>query len=197
MKNVRWKNLLLLALKVALGSSIAIYIAEHLQLEFAASAGIIALLTLSTTRKGTIQLSMILLITVCIVAVTAWATFVPIKSEWVAFGVFIFVMTAISEITGWRATLSVNAVIGTHFLTTRNFSFSFFLNELMLVLIGIAVAFVLNLFQDNRSQKEKIRQNIIYTEEKMQEIFHLIVKVVQIAALIETHLKICRIIIRI
>lgn len=47
----KWKKNLLLALRIALGSSLAIYTSECLQLQYSASAGIIALLTLITTKK--------------------------------------------------------------------------------------------------------------------------------------------------
>lgn len=47
----KWEKNLLLALRIALGSSLAIYTAECLQLQYSASAGIVALLTLITTKK--------------------------------------------------------------------------------------------------------------------------------------------------
>ena len=45
------------ALKIAAGSCISMYIARQLQLDFAASAGTITLLTLLTTRWETLKLS--------------------------------------------------------------------------------------------------------------------------------------------
>ena len=53
----KWKRSLLLAGKIALGSSIAIYTAELLNLQFSSSAGIVTLLTLVATKKGTLRLS--------------------------------------------------------------------------------------------------------------------------------------------
>ena len=41
---------------------------------------------------------------------------------------------------GWGTTISVNSVIGAHFLTEMNFSFEFIINEIMLVVIGITIA---------------------------------------------------------
>ena len=49
-----WKKVLLLDAKIAVGSSAAIYIAQILGLEYEASAGTIALLTLVTTKWETL-----------------------------------------------------------------------------------------------------------------------------------------------
>mgnify|MGYP000544444398 CR=1 FL=1 len=49
------QKLLLLALKTAIGGSAAIYIAEKIGLQFAPSAGIIAMLSLVSTKWGTLK----------------------------------------------------------------------------------------------------------------------------------------------
>lgn len=54
----------------------------------------------------------------------------------------------------WRAVISVNAVIGTHFLETGDFSPAFIRNELALVIIGIFFAILLNLFQNNAGRRK-------------------------------------------
>ena len=51
------KRLLIHALKIAIGSSAAIYIAKALNLQFETSAGSIALLTIVTTKWATLRLS--------------------------------------------------------------------------------------------------------------------------------------------
>lgn len=164
-------KMLMLAAKIAVGSSIAIYVADLLELQFSASAGITTLLTLITTKRGTIKLAVARLVTFAVVVLFAWLTFIPFHSEWLAFGVFIFLTVLMCQASGWMSTLSVNAVVGTHFLTTLDFSPSFFLNEFMLVFIGSAVAFVLNLFHHNRSQEEHLREKMKETENEMQFIF--------------------------
>ena len=168
LNTTKWKRALLLAGKIALGSSLAIYTADLLHLQYAASAGIVTLLTVVTTQKETLRLSVARIATFLIAALIAMATFLPIHSEWLAFGLYVFLVTLISELLGWRATVSTNAVIGTHFLMNLDFSPAFFLNEFQLVLIGILYAFLLNLFQDNRGQKRNFAQKIHQLEQKMQ-----------------------------
>ena len=67
-----------------------------------------------------------------------------------------------SELAGWRAAISVNSVVGAHFLVSRDFSFYSVCNELILVLIGITAALLLNLFYDYNGSKKSIIANMCY-----------------------------------
>ena len=154
----KWKRALLLAGKIAIGSSLAIYSAELLHLQFSSSAGIVTLLTLVTTKKGTLKLSLARVVTFFLAAGIASITFLQIQSEWL------------------RATISTNAVIGTHFLTNKDFSPDFFLNEFLLVAIGILFAFLLNMFQDIQGEKRHFSENIHQLEQKMQGLIEEIAK---------------------
>lgn len=168
--SVKWKKILILAAKIAIGSSLAIYIADMMELKYAPTAGIIALLTLITTKNGAVQLSIQRLLSFLVVELLTFVTFMPIKSEWIAYGLFTFLIVVICEMMGWRATVSVNAVIGTHFLQADAFTPQFFANEFMLVTVGIMVATVINLIQDNQGQKEHFARNIKRVEKRMQDI---------------------------
>ena len=83
-------------------------------------------------------------------------------------GMFIFIVVFISESLGWRATISVNSVVGAHLLVSRDFSFRSVCNEMILVLIGITAALLLNLFHDYQSTKKDLVRNMRYTENQLQ-----------------------------
>lgn len=170
MREVKLKaeKLLLLSVKIAVGASLAIYIAEYLQLEYAASAGIITLLSVLTTKWGTLKLSLLRIATFLATAAGCWIIFQYIQGDWIGFGICLFFMVGLCELAGLRNTLSVNAVIATHILSAKDFSADFFLNELLLVLIGVTLAFLLNLFHGNRSHKKAIIENMRYTEQQLQ-----------------------------
>lgn len=164
------RKMLLLAAKIAVGSSAAIYIAQLLGLEYAISAGTITLLTLMTTKWETVKLSVFRLVTFVVTILLAWAAFAHIKSTWIGYGVFIFCVVLFAEWMGWRATISVNSVIGAHLLTSHDWGMSFIENEFLLVLIGVVIAFLLNLFQNNGRNEKDIIANMRYTEKQLQEI---------------------------
>ncbi|MGN1314737.1 MAG: aromatic acid exporter family protein [Lachnospiraceae bacterium] len=164
------KKALVLALKIGLGSSTALLIASTLQLENAASAGIITLLTILATKWETLRLSVIRIITFVIAVILAAILFnLPIHS-WLMYSIYITILVLINEAMDWKSTLSVNAVIGTHFLSTRNFTPEFILNEFLLVIIGITIAYIANMFRHNRNHRMSIISHMKEVEAQLQQI---------------------------
>lgn len=158
------------AVRIAAGSGAAMFAASALHLEFAASAGMVTLLTILTTKWETLKLSAARIVTFVMAVILCWVTFTKIKNDGAAFGVFVFFLIIASEWIGWRVTASVNAVIGTHFLAVRDFSPSFIMNEFLIVLIGITIAIIVNLFQNNNVQRNKIIASMRYTEGAFRDI---------------------------
>jgi Predicted membrane protein len=166
----KFRKILLLSFKIGIGSSVAIYIAQSMHLDYAVSAGTITLLTLMTSKWETIKLSVCRLATFTITLLTAWLFFSKASSIWVAYGFLLFFVVLIAEVFEWRATISVNAVIAAHLVTNQDFSDNAVWNEFLLVLIGIIIAIVLNLFYANYTHKREITAHMRYTENKLQSI---------------------------
>ena len=162
------RKALLLSAKIAVGSSLAIYIAQLFNLQNAMSAGIITLLTLVTTKWETLKLSALRLFTYLFTIVVCYMTFMVVGSIWVEFGIFLFIVVLVGERMGWRSTLSVNAVIGTHFLVSQDFSMHFIFNELMLIVIGIVIAILLNLIHINDAHEQGIVKAMRHVEHQMK-----------------------------
>lgn len=161
---------LLLAVKIAVGSAAAIYIAEAMHLEYAVSAGTVTLLSLLGTKWETVKVSAVRIGTFFLTSLLA-VVFIPwMHSEWIAFGIVIFIMALLSINMGWRESLSVNAVIAAHYMMKMDFSIEFIYNEFMLVLIGVFIAFLLNLVHLNKNRKKDIIEDMRYTERTLQEI---------------------------
>ena len=166
----KYRKTLLLAVKIGIGSSIAIYIAQALHLEYAVSAGSVTLLTLMTSKWETIKLSVARLVTFVTALLMAWAIFSHIDSMWIAYGVLLMLVVFIAESFGWRSTISVNAVAAAHLLTNQDFSAAAIWNEFLLVFIGAVIAVTLNLFHANHSHRRKIISDMRDTESSLQSI---------------------------
>ena len=108
------------ALKIAIGSSLAIYIANLFGLKYSLAAGSVALLTMVTTKWKTVKLSLARVVTFIISVLMALIIFSAVESEWMAYGIYVFFVVIIAEMIGWGATISVNALIGMHFLEVRD-----------------------------------------------------------------------------
>ena len=166
----RVKRILVKAVKIGLGSSMAILLASFLELQYQIFAGTITLLTILTTRWETIRLSFYRLLTFFISVAICWAVFNHLGSGWLEYGLFVFIMVVINEVMGWSATLSVNAVIGAHFFTEMDFSLGFIGNEFMLVLIGTVIAVILSFFNNNKGSEKQILKDMKYVEDNLQGI---------------------------
>lgn len=171
MKNtLRLEKHVLLALKVGIGSSLAIMIARGFHLDNMISAGTITLLSLMATKWETLHLSVCRLITFLISIIIAWVIFLHVDNMFLAYGSFIFMTVLIADVLRLRATISVNAVIGAHLFITQDFSPASIKNEFLLVLTGTVIAMIVNLFQNNRSQEKELIVSMRRTEQDMKNI---------------------------
>ena len=166
----RWKRICQKSLKIAVGSGLAIVLAGLLDLKYEIFAGTITLLTILTTKWETIRLSLYRVVTFVFSVAVCWLVFSHLGGGWLEYGVFVLIMVFFCEAMGWGATISVNAVIGAHFFTEADFSWQFIVNELLLLLIGIAIAIGLSLYSNNRGTQKKVLRDMKYVEEHLQEI---------------------------
>ena len=164
------KKAALLAVKIGIGSSIAICIAQALQLNYAVSAGTVTLLTLMTSKWDTLRLSLTRFATFAVTVLLAWGLFSLIHISWATYGLLLMAVVFMAESLGLRATISVNSVGAAHLVTDHNFTTAAIWNELQLVIIGVIIAILLNLFHANASHQRQIVANMRETEWQLQTI---------------------------
>ena len=154
-------------LRIAIGSSIAIFVAETIGLEYSTSAGIITFLTVQDTKKEPLKLAVKRLLSYFVTILLAMV-FLHGSYDYIKFGMFMLCLVGISYVAGWEGAISVNAVIGTHFLMKSSFEFSFALNELVLVLIGSFFGVIVNLYMPKKDKR--ILKDITRLEGQMSQI---------------------------
>lgn len=165
----RRKRIALKVLKIAVGSSMAVVIAQFFALQYATAAGIIALLTVQNTRRDTIQLTAERLLSFLLAVALIFVCFhYTGRLEWVNYGIYIFLMVSACYALGWQNTISVNAVMGTHYLTSPDYSLGFAVNELSLILIGTGLALAMNWKMP--SNLKAIKEDIQKVEDDMQTV---------------------------
>ncbi len=170
--NYKTRNTLMLSLKIGAGSALAILIAEFLNLQSAPSAGTIALLTLLTTRRQTVQLIINRFITFIGTILICWL-FLPLQSSQIfSFAIVLFFVVVMCEMSNMQNTLSVNALIATHFALTHSFDLNMILNEFWLLCIGVVIAYLFNIVQDYRGMENSLSHHLEKTEDSFREILH-------------------------
>ncbi len=159
-------------IKIAIGSSIAILIANLLGLSYSASAGIITLLSIQDTKKQTLQVAKKRLMACLFAFLIAYVLFQTLGFYTYVFGIFLFIFIAGSYLLGIEDGIAMCSVLVTHFLVEENMSVSFIGNEVLIMLIGILTGIVLNLFMPNNAKI--IKAYINQVEEKMKYTLQLI-----------------------
>lgn len=165
----RRRKMAIKVLKIAVGSCMAVAIAQFFELQYATSAGIVALLTVQDTRRDTIRLAAERLFSFLLSVLLVFVCFRYIgKLEWVNYGVYIFLMVHVCYFFGWQNTISVNAVMGTHYLLTPDYSLNFAANELAVITIGTTLALLMNWRMP--SNLKILREDIRKVEDDIQQV---------------------------
>lgn len=168
----KYGKILLMAVKIGIGSSVAIFIAQSLRLEYAVSAGTVALLTLMTSKLETFRLSLSRFVTFGVTLALAVLIVPRLDNIWLAYGLLLMLVVFIAECFGLRSTISVNAVVAAHLVTSPRLDAQAVRNEFLLVLIGVTLAVVLNLFHANWSHRRRIVASMRRVEGELRQILN-------------------------
>ncbi len=164
------KRLIYTSLKLAIGTIVAIFIAEILGFQYATTAGIIALLSILDTRKQTYIVGVKRVASAILAIGLVMLLFALFGHSLLIFA--LFMMVYIPLITGMKLTegLSISAVLATHIYTLESLTIMVAFNELGLLIIGILVAWVLNLHVINI--ESEIKKHQVEAEETIISILH-------------------------
>lgn len=149
--------------KFALGSIGAFAVAMIIGLDYAPSAGIITLLTITDTRKETLLITLKRLIIFIVMTILSILIF-PIAG----YNVFGFALIMIPYLffcllLNMNEAIAMVAVLCTHYLSSNSCSLSMILNEFLLLLIGAGIGVLLNWFMPSNIKKIRDRQREIDT----------------------------------
>lgn len=142
-------------LKIAIGSAIAILLADYIGLLNSTAAGIITLLTIQDTKKETITISFKRILAFFIATALAFFLFNLIGYHAISFGIFLLIFVGCCYFFHLSDGIAMNAVLTTHYLVAGNITTSLLVNELLLLVIGAGIGTVLNLYMP--SDLKKIR----------------------------------------
>ncbi len=133
-------------LKIAAGAGISMALAEGLGLHYAASAGVITLLSIQDTKRETIRVMVRRLFSFGLALAFAAACFSVFGYGAPALGVFLLLFSGASLALGIPEGISVNTVLMTHFMAERSMSVLNIVNELALLAAGVGIGVLVNLY---------------------------------------------------
>ncbi|MBA4494571.1 aromatic acid exporter family protein [Paenactinomyces guangxiensis] len=151
-------------IKTAVGTGLSIAVAQWLGLQFYASAGIITILCIKTTKKRSYQSAWERLLA-CIVAILLGAVFFQLLGyhPWTMAIILLFLIPLDVYLKVTEGIIT-STVFLFHFYSVKQVNLSLILNELALMFIGIGFALLVNLYMPNvekelKEYRQKIEQN--------------------------------------
>jgi len=142
-------------IKTAIGTSISILLAQLIGLDNFASAGILTILCIQETKKKSIRSSAERFIACVVGMIFSFIMFEGIGYNAVTIGIllllFIPTLVKLSATEG----IATSTVIILHTFTAKNFTVQLVVNELGLIIIGIGVALLINLYMPSVEKELK------------------------------------------
>lgn len=147
------KSIISRAIKTAVAALLAIVVSQELSLEYAAAAGIIAILNIFETRKATIEGGLKRTMSAIIALLIGGFLFEKIGYKTWVFGLYLLIFVPVSFFLKIELGLGPSSVIVTHLLAFGKVDSAKILNELALVFIGTGFAMLTNFYAPNRQNE--------------------------------------------
>ena len=143
------KPLLYRSVKIALGVIGAIFLAEVIGLMYSTTAGVIAMLSILDTRKQTIYVGFKRIWTSLMAIIIVTGLFAMLGHNLLVFGLFLILYVPLMTWLKASEALTVNTVLVTHIYTLQSVGIHILMNEMALTIIGVLVAWILNIHMPN------------------------------------------------
>ncbi len=162
----------IMGLKAALGASVAIGLAMLLRLEYAATAGIITVLSLMGTKRETLRIALGRLMALLAGLMIAFGCYSLLGYGLAGFTAYLFLFAVLCYACRWGYAVTLVSVLVSHFMTEGCMDLAQLLNEALLFLIGTGVGIVVNLHL--RADEEAMRRHMTTVDELMRAAMHAV-----------------------
>ncbi|MGM1034615.1 MAG: aromatic acid exporter family protein [Bacillota bacterium] len=140
-------------IKTALGATLAIIIAQMLNLEYFSAAGIIAILCIQVTKKKSVYASWHRFLACLIAMAYASLLFQFIAFHPLIIGLILLIFIPTTVALKINEGIVTSSVIIMHLYGSGNITFSLLINETILIAVGVGVALVMNLYMPSVDDK--------------------------------------------
>ena len=140
------KSILTNTIKIAVAAILAILCAQALKLDFAVSAGIVAILSVQPTKKETLRTALARLLAFAVALVISVALFNILGFTIPVFFIYLVVFILICQWRKWISAMAMDSVLISHFLSFGKTGFAEIKNEVLLFIIGVGFGILVNIF---------------------------------------------------
>ena len=149
------------SIKMIVAAVCSILLAQFIGLDFAVSAGIVAILTIQPSKRETVNTALARFYGFIVAIVLSAVCFKIFGINLIGFFVYLAIYIVICQKFKWYASIVMNSVLISHFLTTGVVNVQTFANETLIFLIGVAFGFAVNLHLHKNTKEMKRLKNVM------------------------------------
>lgn len=139
--------------KTAIGVGLAIWIAQLLELNSFPSAGIITILCIQVTKKQSLKAAFCRFVACIIAMLYSFIFFEGLGFSPLVIGLMLLLFIPTTVIAGVKEGIVTSSVIILHIYTAGHVTVDLLLNELGLLVVGISVALIMNLYMPSMEKQ--------------------------------------------
>lgn len=156
-------------LKMAISATVALGIANIINIKYAPVVAILAILSIQDTRQEAIKIGRKRMIACLLGQVVSIISYFIIGKNTLGFFVFLIIFIPITFKLNIKEGMVPSVVLSTHLLSAYEITYSLIINEVLIIFIGIGVAIIANLF--TKPIDEEFEKN----KELLEEYFKVII----------------------
>lgn len=165
-------------LKTAVAAALAMWIAEEMQLDYYVFAAIITILSIQATRKKSFRASYERIMASLLAIGVGYILFEVIGYRPIAIALYFIIFLPVTQRLRLQDGFITSVVILTHLYTAQKLDLDIFLNEIYLLLIGVGVGLLVNMYMPSLDQTIAERRRQI--DQRIAALFF------EVAAAVET-----------
>ena len=144
-----------LAFKMAISATIALIIGNILGLQYATDGAVIAILSIQKKKKKALIISYKRIVACSIGILLSVILYSLLGNRPLIFGLFLIILIPLTSRLKVQEGMVPSVVLSTHFLVANNITIALIFNEILLMIIGIGVAAIANIFMPSLEDKFK------------------------------------------
>ncbi len=163
-------------IKTVIAATLAIVLADYIGLSSPSTAGIIAILSVTNTKKSSFKVGIGRIIALFVAIGIAYICFKVLGYTPIAFGLYLLLYIPLAARADMSEAIPVNSVLITHFLNAKSMDLDIITNSIYLLFVGVGLALMANLYMPNvedqiKRNKERVDKSIKLLLLKMSEFF--------------------------
>ena len=139
------KSILTNTVKITVAAVLAILCAQALKLDFAVSAGIVAILSVQPTKKETLRTALSRLLAFAVALVISITLFNLLGFTVPVFFIYLLIFILVCQWRKWISAMAMDSVLISHFLSFGKTGPAEIKNEILLFVLGVAFGILVNL----------------------------------------------------